>query len=92
MSESARTPSTLVSFLPIAILVAMLAFTIRIFGGDALSGGSQISLLVTSASCVIIGMAFYKVPWQSFENAITKNIAGVSSAIIILLIIGIFSK
>ena len=59
MSESAQTPSTLVSFLPIAILVAMLAFTIRIFGGDALSGGSQISLLVTSASCVIIGMAFY---------------------------------
>lgn len=91
MSESARTPSTLVSFLPIAILVAMLAFTIRIFGGDALSGGSQISLLVTSASCVIIGMAFYKVPWQSFENAITKNIAGVSSAIIILLIIGALS-
>lgn len=91
MSESARTPSTLVAFLPIAILVAMLAFTIRIFGGDALSGGSQISLLVTSASCVIIGMAFYKVPWQSFENAITKNIAGVSSAIIILLIIGALS-
>ena len=91
MSESARTPSTLVSFLPIAILVAMLAFTIKIFGGDALGGGSQISLLVTSASCVIIGMAFYKVPWQSFENAITKNIAGVSSAIIILLIIGALS-
>ena len=65
--------------------------TIRTFGSDALSGGSQISLLTTTAVCVFIGVAFYRIPWRDYEIAITNNVAGVTSAIIILLIIGALS-
>ena len=36
-------------------------------------------------------MAFYKIPWKDYELAITNNIAGVATAIIILLIIGALS-
>jgi NhaC family Na+:H+ antiporter len=36
-------------------------------------------------------MAFYRVSWKEFEDAITSNIAGVGSAIIMLLIIGSLS-
>lgn len=36
-------------------------------------------------------MAFYRVPWKDYELAITNNIAGVATAIIILLIIGALS-
>lgn len=61
------------------------------FGSDALSGGSQISLLTTTAVCVFIGVAFYRIPWRDYEIAITNNVAGVTSAIIILLIIGALS-
>ena len=69
----------------------MLFATIRTFGSDALSGGSQISLLTTTAVCVFIGVAFYRIPWRDYEIAITNNVAGVTSAIIILLIIGALS-
>ena len=69
----------------------MLFATIRTFGSDALNGGSQVSLLTTTAACVFIGVAFYRIPWKDYEIAITNNIAGVSSAIIILLIIGALS-
>ena len=86
-----KIPSPLVSLFPIVFLVGMLFFTIRTFGSDALSGGSQISLLVTTALCVFIGIVFYRIPWKDYEIAITNNIAGVSSAIIILLIIGALS-
>ena len=41
--------------------------------------------------CILIGMAFYKIPWKDYELAITNNIAGVATAIIILLIIGALS-
>lgn len=91
MSSLKKIPSPLVSFLPIGLLVGMLFATIHTFGSDALGGGSQISLLTTTAFCVLIGMAFYRVPWKDYELAITNNIAGVATAIIILLIIGALS-
>ena len=91
MSTTKKIPSPLVSFLPIVLLIGMLFATIRTFGSDALSGGSQISLLTTTAVCVFIGVAFYRIPWRDYEIAITNNVAGVTAAIIILLIIGALS-
>lgn len=91
MSSMKKIPSPLVSLFPIAFLVGMLFATIRTFGSDALSGGSQVSLLTTTAICIFIGMAFYRIPWKDYEIAITNNIAGVATAIIILLIIGALS-
>ncbi|WP_125041861.1 Na+/H+ antiporter NhaC family protein [Bacteroides faecalis] len=86
-----KIPSPLVSLLPIIVLVILLFGTIHTFGSDALNGGSQISLLTTTAVCIFIGMAIYKKPWKDYELAITNNIAGVATAIIILLIIGALS-
>lgn len=44
------------------IVLVLLFATIRTFGSDALSGGSQVSLLTTTAICILIGMVFYKIP------------------------------
>ena len=84
-------PSPLLSLVPIAVLVAMLAVTIHLFGSDALGGGSQVCLLTATAICVLIGMAGFKRKWRHFEKAITHNISGVGTALIILLIIGALS-
>lgn len=91
MNSGKKIPSPIVSLLPIVLLVSLLFGTIRTFGSDALGGGSQISLLTTTACCVFIGIAFYHVPWKDYEIAITNNISGVATAIIILLIIGALS-
>ena len=53
-----KAPSPLVSLIPIVVLVLLLFATIRTFGSDALSGGSQVSLLTTTAICILIGMVF----------------------------------
>ena len=86
-----KIPSPLVSLLPVAVLVVLLFFTIRLLGADALGGGSQICLLLTTALCAALGMSRYGVNWKDIEHAIINNIAGVSSALIILLIIGALS-
>ncbi|WP_321332347.1 Na+/H+ antiporter NhaC family protein [uncultured Bacteroides sp.] len=86
-----KNPSPLLSIVPIIILVLLLFATIRIFGSDALNGGSQIVLLTTTSVCVLIGMAGFKIAWKDFEIAITNNIAGIATALIILLIIGALS-
>ena len=89
--QNKKIPSPWVSLLPILVLVVLLFFTISIFGSDALSGGSQICLLFTTALCTLVGMAGYRIPWKDFECAIVNNIMGVSTALIILLIIGALS-
>ena len=50
-----KAPSPLISLLPIVVLVILLFATIRVFGSDALNGGSQILLLTTTAICILIG-------------------------------------
>lgn len=85
-------PHPIVSLLPIAVLILLLTLIIPIFGSDALAGGSQIALLITSAFCVFLGILIYKKRWIDFEKAIVNNISGVSTALIILLIIGALSS
>ena len=84
----AKIPSPLLSLVPILVLVALLFVTIRTFGSDALSGGSQVVLLTATAVCCLIAMGYSKVRWKSIELAMINNITGVATALIILLIIG----
>ncbi len=91
MKKDKNLPSPLLSLLPIAVLVAMLGVTIHLFGSDALGGGSQVCLLAATGVCVLIGMAGFKRKWKHFEKAITNNISGIGTALIILLIIGALS-
>lgn len=80
-----------VALIPIIVLVGMLAMDISVFGGDAILGASQVSLLVSSGVCVALAMWLYKTPWKNFEEAIRTNVGNVTSAILILLLIGALS-
>lgn len=86
-----RTPSPLLSLVPILVLITLLFVTIRTFGSDALSGASQVVLLASTAVSVLIAMGYSGVKWKTIEIAMVNNIAGVGTALIILLIIGALS-
>ena len=77
-----------VSVIPILILIILLALDISIFGSDAILGASQVSLLFSAGICVWLAMWLFKVPWHDFEEAIKGNIGDVTSAIVILFLIG----
>ena len=81
-------PSWAVSMIPFIVLIATLSVVIKLFGSDALNGGSQVALLLSSGVVVAISMIFYRIPWKDFESAIVENISSVGSAIIILFLIG----
>lgn len=86
-----NTPHPLISILPIVVLIGMMSLTISLFGGDALGGGTQVSLLVATASCIIISMARYHTPWRHFESGITDTISSSAVSLCILLLIGMMS-
>ena len=84
----AREVSIWLSLIPMMVLVVMLALVIKVFGADAIEGGSQISLLLASSVAAFIAVVICRTPWSKLENAIVENIRTSASAIIILLLIG----
>ena len=90
-NQEEKRPSPLLSLIPILVLVALLAVTISLFGSDALNGGSQVVLLTATAVASGLAMALCKTPWKKIEMAISNNILGVATALIILLLIGALS-
>lgn len=83
-----RLPSWQVSLIPFVVLTLSLVVIIKIFGSDALSGGSQVCLLLASAVTAAISMFAYKNSWEILEFCILDNIRSVGTAILILLLIG----
>lgn len=83
-----KNPSPWVSAIPLVVLTLLLYVVIRIFGGDAINGGSQIALLSATSVCVMLAIGIYRCRWQVLEEAIIDNIRASASAILILLLIG----
>ena len=81
-------PSWWVSIIPFIVLIATLVVVIKVFGADALEGGSQVALLFATGVVIAISMIFYRIPWKEFEEGILDNIRAVGTSILILLLIG----
>ena len=81
-------PPLWVACVPLVLLVALIACVVSVFGDDALSGASQIALILATAVCVGIGLLTRRITWDDFEKAIAEKVSGVSQALFILLLIG----
>ena len=90
-SMTDKNKRSLIAFLPIAVLVAVLAADIAIFGADSILGASQVALMLAGGVCIGLAMWLYKTPWNRFEDSIKKHVGDVASAILILLLIGAIS-
>ena len=84
-------PSALVSLIPFLFLVIALGLVIKVFGTDALSGGSQVALMLSAGVVVAIAMICYRISWKDLEDSIVENVSSVATSIIILLLIGAVS-
>ena len=74
------------ALIPMVVLVSMLALVIKVFGADAIEGGSQISLLIAASVAALLAIGVCRTKWEALENAIIDNVRTSASAIIILLL------
>ena len=88
MDKIEKKPSFWVSLLPILTLATFLAVVIILKGADALDGGSQFALILSTAVATALSMGIYGVKWETLENAIATNIFSSSNSILIFLFIG----
>lgn len=85
-------PHPLISVIPLLILVALIVTVMQMLPDDALSGASQISMVVAATICVALSMAIYKTKWEVFEQSIKATIGDSTVSILILLLIGVMSS
>ena len=89
MKQSAA--GTILSLIPVLVLIALLAVNISLYGSDSILGASQVALLASAGVCVLLASIFFKTPWKAFEKAIGSNFADVAGATLILFLIGAVS-
>ena len=90
-NKTHKLPHPLISLIPVLFLVVLVSVSVSVFGSDALSGGSQMALLFATAICLVIGKISVNLQWNSFEKSLHKNIKNISTALLILLVIGALS-
>lgn len=81
-------PHPLLAILPVLVLVILVALAVFFFGADALTGSSQLALLLATAFCLLVAKLSSGMHWATFEKAIHKNFKNISTALLILLVIG----
>ena len=87
MEEQQKEISLGRAFLPVIILVALLAFNVFVFGDDALGGSNQFILLIGAAVAAIVGFR-NKVSTTRMIEAVGVNFKSTTGAILILLMVG----
>lgn len=86
--KTERAPRLFEALIPIVALILVLTVVIRVFGDRSLSGPAQVALLFGSAIGVFVAMVCCKIKWSSIEEKIKDNAKSLSSALIMLLLIG----
>jgi NhaC family Na+:H+ antiporter len=87
MDTNLKMPTLGASFIPIIVLMALLALNVLYFGADSSYGPNQIALLAAAGVAGIIGLRFGR-NYEHFYTGIIDGIQSAMGAVIILLLIG----
>jgi Na+:H+ antiporter, NhaC family len=85
-----KLPTLLQAFIPIVILIVLLAINVIVFGSGATDGSNQIALLMAASVAGIISWRLGH-SWEEIEVSIVKSISSAMGAMLILLVIGSLS-
>ncbi|MDH5475631.1 MAG: sodium:proton antiporter, partial [Cyclobacteriaceae bacterium] len=90
MTIDKKSPSLLISVLPILFLILFLAINVVIYGEDSSYGPNQIALLLAASFAAVLALRLgYN--WEEILDGIVKSIGSAMSAILILFMIGSLS-
>jgi Na+:H+ antiporter, NhaC family len=87
ITATGRAPSLLVSLIPVASLIALLAASVALFGDGSSGGANQIALILAAAVAILIGV-LHGHRWADLERGIVHGISLSLGAVIILLTVG----
>jgi NhaC family Na+:H+ antiporter len=87
MNKKTKEISLIQALLPIIILVAILAYNVKIYSDEATSGPNQFALIVGGVIAALLGFGL-NISYDKMMLAVSDNIKSTTSAIFILLMVG----
>ena len=63
--------SIMLAFVPFIVLIGLLTCCISVFGNATLDGASQVTLIISSGVCVLIGWCTKRLSWENLEKEMT---------------------
>ena len=75
------------ALLPVVALIAALSWNVYVFGDDALSGSSQMIIILITGACAAIGL-WRGVSWATQQKVVVATIGNAMPSILILLLVG----
>lgn len=87
-AESGRQATVFQALIPVFVLIALLSFSVFLFGADASYGPNQIALCVGAAVASIIGWRNGQT-WEQLENSIISGVTIALKPILILFSVGV---
>ena len=75
------------AFLPILVLIVLLAYNVFLYEDNSLGGANQLALLFAASTAAIVGVKFGS-KWSAILKGISKSISSTTPALMILLLIG----
>ena len=85
-------PHPLVAIIPLVTLVTLIALILFYLPDDALSGASQLAMVIATTVCVGLSMVVGKMKWDTFEMTIQGAVGDAAVSVLILLMIGVMSS
>jgi NhaC family Na+:H+ antiporter len=82
-----RIPTLLEAFVPLVVLVVLLALSVHLFGADSSYGANQIVLVISAAVAAVIGIRNGH-SWVHIQEAVVRGISTGMTGILILLAVG----
>ena len=73
--------------LPVIVLIAALSYNVWVYGDDALSGSSQLIIILVTGFAAAIGL-WRGVSWEDQQASIVSTIGNAMPSILILLLVG----
>ena len=89
-ADAPQTPSSmplLLALFPVLALIAALSWNVFVFGDDALSGSSQMIIILVTGLVGAIGL-YRGVSWEKQQASMVSTIGNAMPSIIILLLVG----
>ena len=76
-----------IALLPVVVLIAALSWNVYVYGDDALSGSSQMIILLITGFAASIGL-YRGVGWELQQKSVVSTIGNAMPSILILLLVG----
>lgn len=87
MSREKKPPGLGQALIPVLVLIALLASSVRLFGDGSSSGPNQIALILAAGVASLIGMRL-GYSWRELESGIVHGISLSMGAVLILFVVG----